>query len=995
MHRWLDAAGFVDPELRRCYIAAGRRLGAEYSPQLADFGRWAGLIPAALRPYEVAIASMVRSADLRADSGDPKERLRRIDEYEESVLAAITAGHSDEPVLHAVAHTFNAFGMRTCYLKEVYGAMRRDAVFTPFTTYDELRRWAEASTGASFMAFGPMFWSSGTLAEIEPKVRALGAAIQLADNLQDLAEDLRNGRMYLPLEDLERFGVTQDDLFQGRWSPAVAELVAFEVARVRGVDQMVAELQRWTYPSLHLFLRTWARGIEMILDEVMAAGPLLLRRSPPMRRYRWFTAIFPEGVPGDVARGEVPSPSARGLNGSTGPKPPAAQRAPAAIAAELQRWVKSDGTWLGLLCRDALFPPGNLLRPVLCLESALATGGTRAEVLPFAAGLECLHAASLVHDQLLDKSPTRRSQAALPHRSGFEDLLLGGDALFGNGFLAMLGAWEDGVPPERMLPALRTGLRAAEAACRAALLESTLRGDMSADPELCLEVIRGKTAASMQAACAAGGLLAGAPPEQVQALGRYGEALGMALQIRDEVLSLTSDPHPMGNVLTSDIENRQPPLPVLLAHALAGDTDRSRLAEAFSSSETSRTAHRELGARLARTGVLEEAARRARAHAIRAREALAELPPSESRDRLAALVTRVMEGQAAPDGTPARLRDSETGSPERLVKEGPAAPSLLAAIEAELHRWVKRDGDRLSEMCCDALFPAGKLLRPVLCLESALVVGGAAREVLPFAAGIECIHAASLIHDDLLDQDEMRRGRESLPHRYGREDAMLAGDGLLAKGALAMIGAWEDGAGAERLLAALRVVAHAMKEACRAAMLESMLRNDVAIDLALSLEVSRGKTAVLMRAACESGGILAGAASAQVQALGRYGEALGMAFQIRDDLLPYTSDTRTIGKAITSDANNRYPTLPILLAQSLSGDSDRRRLQELFSSTEDVPAIHHEMSDLLFRTGAIAEATRRAREYAACAHAALGELPPSESRDRLAALVTTVVDRDR
>jgi geranylgeranyl diphosphate synthase type I len=177
-------------------------------------------------------------------------------------------------------------------------------------------------------------------------------------------------------------------------------------------------------------------------------------------------------------------------------------------------------------------------------------------------------------------------------------------------------------------------------------------------------------------------------------------------------------------------------------------------------------------------------------------------------------------------------------------------------------------------------------------------------------------------------------------------------------------------------------------------MLESMLRNDLSIDLALCLEVIRGKTAALMRAACESGGLLAGAAPAQVQVLGRYGEALGMAFQIRDDLLPYTSDTRTIGKAITSDANNRYPHLPILLAQSLAGDADRRRLQELFSSTEDPPAVHRELRELLLRTGAIEEATRLAREHAACARAALRELPPSESRDRLAALVTTVVDRD-
>lgn len=999
MQKWLDAAEITDPEIRRCYTAAVRRLGAESSPQLDDFLRWTVLFPAALRPFGAALASMLRTADLRADGGAPAERLRRIDAYEEAVLAAIATGDSDDPVLLAVAHMFARLGLRTSYLEETFGAMRRDAVFTPFATYAELRSWAEAMTGAFSMILGPLFFYPRRLAEAEPLVRAMGALEQIADNLYDLAEDLRNGRLYLPLEDLARFGVTPDDLFQGRWSPAVAELLAFEVARARGVDQLATALLPCAYPSVQPLLRTWALGVDAYLDEVLAAGPLLLRGSPPMRRYRWLSAVFPAGLPREPARREGP-----GVIDRAADPPPAAPRARVAVQTELHRWVESDGTWLGLLCRDALFPAGNLLRPVLCLESARTTGGSFAGALPFAAGLACLHAGSLVHDQVLDRRARRGHQTSMRDRAGFEDLLLAGDGLFGDGALALIGAWEGGVPAEQVLSALRAVLHALEVVCQATLLESALRGDVSADLGRCLEVIRGKSAVPMQVACEAGGILVGAPPAQVQALGRFGYALGMALQIHEEILALTPAPRPPGpgNTHSCEVENRQPPLPVLLAHARADAAERRQLTEIFSRSESSLAAHRELGERVARTGALEEAARLAHGYGMRARAALAELPPSESRDRLAAFVPATGDSEkdraceAASEDAPAPLGDRALSrAPSLAETDAPAAQRLHAAIEAELHRHVRSDGDRLSAMCVDALFPSGKLLRPVLCLESALAAGGAVREALPFAAGIECIHVASLIHDDLLDQDALRRGRESLPHRYGIEDALLAGDGLLAKGILAMIGARDGGVPAERLMAALRVVAQALRAECRAAMLESMLRHDLSIDLALPLEVIRGKTAALMQAACESGGILAGAPPAQVRALGRYGDALGMAFQIRDDLLPYTSDTGTIGKAVTSDARNRYPTLPILLAQSLAGDADRRRLQALFSSTEDSPAVHHQMRELLSRTGAIEEAMRRAREHAACARAALSELPPSGSRDRLADLLTTVVDRDR
>jgi geranylgeranyl diphosphate synthase type I len=318
---------------------------------------------------------------------------------------------------------------------------------------------------------------------------------------------------------------------------------------------------------------------------------------------------------------------------------------------------------------------------------------------------------------------------------------------------------------------------------------------------------------------------------------------------------------------------------------------------------------------------------------------------------------------------------------------------MIDAIEAELQRWVSGDGSWLSVLCGNALFPSGKLLRPVLCLESAMAVGGDVEAILPWAAGIELLHLATLIHDDILDRDPVRRGRESLQHRYGFEDALLAGDGMLCYAVVAMMGCSERGVSDARILSAIRGTMQLAKKACQAALLEGTLRGDLSIDQTVCLEVIRGKTAGIMQAACQSGAILSGATDSQVAALCRYGEELGMAFQMRDDLLPYLSDADSIGKSITSDIQNRNPTLPVVLAYKRMEESDRIRLREIFAAPTISLSTHREVRDLLVHAGAIAEVTQRARVHAQRARESLSSLPPSGSRDRLTELAATAVDR--
>jgi geranylgeranyl pyrophosphate synthase len=318
----------------------------------------------------------------------------------------------------------------------------------------------------------------------------------------------------------------------------------------------------------------------------------------------------------------------------------------------------------------------------------------------------------------------------------------------------------------------------------------------------------------------------------------------------------------------------------------------------------------------------------------------------------------------------------------------PVGGSHIPPLEAELLRWVG-SGDSLLEVAClDALFPPGKLLRPILCLESAKAVGGTAEQVLAFAAGIECLHVASLIHDDIVDQDPVRRGRASTAEQYGLAEALVAGDGLSMAGIAAML----SGGPAERVLDAARVIVEALRHMCRGIMRETEIRGDLTCGVPAVLNVMQAKTAALTGAACQAGAILAGARLEEDRALRRYGEQLGMAFQIRDDLLPYTAEDRMTGKTAISDVANLQPTLPVLLAYEAADEADRNRLATVFRGGTDPLAAHRDILAVLTRTGALTKAARMASSCAEQARAELTGLPDST---QLAELATAAADRQR
>ncbi len=252
----------------------------------------------------------------------------------------------------------------------------------------------------------------------------------------------------------------------------------------------------------------------------------------------------------------------------------------------------------------------------------------------------------------------------------------------------------------------------------------------------------------------------------------------------------------------------------------------------------------------------------------------------------------------------------------------------LAQFEKALPAYMPRTGKlqtTVAEAMAYACKDGGKRLRPMLVLEFCRLCGGTPAQAMPFAAAIEMIHCYSLVHDDLpcMDNSLMRRGRPSTHAVYGETMALLAGDGLLTLAFETMLRPenWADLA-PERALGAASALADA-------AGIDGMVGGQVidlqsegkSIDLPTLEALQEGKTAALLIAACVMGARLAGAAPAQEQAARQFGENLGLAFQIVDDILDVTATAQELGKPVGSDADNGKVTYVSLL-----GLEEARRL---------------------------------------------------------------------
>ena len=261
--------------------------------------------------------------------------------------------------------------------------------------------------------------------------------------------------------------------------------------------------------------------------------------------------------------------------------------------------------------------------------------------------------------------------------------------------------------------------------------------------------------------------------------------------------------------------------------------------------------------------------------------------------------------------------------------------TILAERGAQVETYLQHCLDtipmqgRLKDAMYYSLLAGGKRLRPVLCLSTASLFGLPTEATMPFAAALEMIHTYSLIHDDLpaMDDDDLRRGRPSCHKAFDEATAILAGDALLTD-AFGFMASAAQTLPAERVLRALGAVSSA---AGAAGMVGGQIldmdctgKTDVPLETLQTLHAL--KTGALFRVACISGGLLAGASESGLDCLRAYGEALGVTFQIVDDILDETADTATLGKPVGSDAEMGKTTYP-----SLMGLERSRELAQSFA----------------------------------------------------------------
>jgi geranylgeranyl diphosphate synthase type I len=335
----------------------------------------------------------------------------------------------------------------------------------------------------------------------------------------------------------------------------------------------------------------------------------------------------------------------------------------------------------------------------------------------------------------------------------------------------------------------------------------------------------------------------------------------------------------------------------------------------------------------------------------------------------------------------------ETVQPSQLAPD----ESALAQVHEYLIQALKNSeqtlGSTLRDACLYAVGPQGKMMRPALMLEACRAVGGNPEQILPAVAGTEYGHTASLIHDDLIDGDGTRRGQEAVHRRFGLDYAVLGGDYLIFQTYHCFTRCAALGVPSDRVLRAIALLSATCMEMCEGQALEAELVGNCDVTRELYLQVIHLKTATFTASAAQIGAVLGGGEEAEIQALGAYGEHLGLAFQVIDDLLCYTEQDDVLKKPVLSDLANRRVTLPIIYALEKASTAQRTWLCDLFAAPQPDLSQQPALLELLQATGAIERARADAEQFAALARRHVGALGPTASRERLAALAGMAVHR--
>lgn len=326
---------------------------------------------------------------------------------------------------------------------------------------------------------------------------------------------------------------------------------------------------------------------------------------------------------------------------------------------------------------------------------------------------------------------------------------------------------------------------------------------------------------------------------------------------------------------------------------------------------------------------------------------------------------------------------------EQVLKERVVAlvGDELKSVEGEIRRQLGSPVALIQEMGAYIADAGGKRLRPMLLLLAARLAGYRGPRSVRLACVVELLHTATLIHDDVVDQAPLRRGRPSANARWGDDASVLVGDHLYSKSFAMLVRDNDRGI--------METLARATVSMTEAEVFQLERKRSGVTTEADYLKIITQKTASFISACCRIGALLGGIPTEQVEALTRYGLDIGVAFQISDDSLDFVANPELLGKAIGSDLREGKLTLPLIAMLERCPHADAESVRALLGRRQLAAPQIEQIRRLVLEHEGVEYARERASSYAQAAKADLEAFPPSEEREILALIADFVVNRDR
>ncbi len=309
----------------------------------------------------------------------------------------------------------------------------------------------------------------------------------------------------------------------------------------------------------------------------------------------------------------------------------------------------------------------------------------------------------------------------------------------------------------------------------------------------------------------------------------------------------------------------------------------------------------------------------------------------------------------------------------------------MAAVDALIRKHMDSPVPVIPALADHLIAGSAKRLRPLLTVAAARLAGARDDACLKLAAAVEFIHTATLLHDDVVDSSELRRGRVAAHLIWGAPSSVLVGDFLFARAFELMVSAGS--------MPALEILARASRVIAEGEVLQLTRAHDLDLSQDVYLEIVKAKTAELFAAAAEAGAVSAGASPERCRALRKFGQDLGLAFQLVDDALDYSGDSETLGKNPGDDFREGKATLPLLLAMVRTGAAEREFWIRTIDRRDQTDADFERARELMSETGALESTLDLAAGYAADAKAALVDFPSNSWRPALEDLADFAVAR--